>query len=67
VYILTLLKANPKNARLSDLQLISKAWNVQFSGTPSVLEDADVDKDFLGMLEEEMFEKSACVGIASHW
>jgi len=40
---------------------------MQFSGTPSVLEDVNVDKDCLGMLEEEMFEKSTCAGIASHW
>jgi len=67
VYISTLLKADPKNAQLSNQQLISKAWNMQFSGTPSVLEDVDIDKDCLGMLEEEMFEKSTRAGIAGHW
>ena len=39
---------------------------MQLSGTPSALEDADVDKYCSGMLEEDTFEKSARVGIASH-
>ena len=67
IYISTLLKADPKYATLSNQELISKAWNVQFSGTPSVLQDVDVDRDCLETLEEEMFEKSARAGIAGHW
>ena len=62
-----LLKVDPKYATLGNWELISKAWNVQFSGTPSVLQDVDIDRDCLETLEEEMFEKSACAGIAGHW
>ena len=67
VYILVLLRADPKNAGLDNWQLIKNAWSVQLSGTPSVLQDVDVDKDCLEILEEEMFEKSAHAGIAGHW
>ena len=67
IYISTLLKVDPEYATLGNRELISKAWNVQFSGTPSVLQDVDVDRDCLETLEEEMFEKSAYAGIADHW
>ena len=62
-----LLKADPKYTKLGNQQLITKAWNIQFSGTPSVLQDIDIDRDCLENLEEEMFERLACAGIAGHW
>ena len=67
IYISTLLKADPKYTKLGNRQLIAKAWNMQFSGTPSVLQNIDVDRDCLENLEEEMFERLARAGIAGHW
>ena len=67
IYISTLLKADPKYTKLSNWQLITKAWNIQFSGTLSVLQDIDVDRDCLENLEEEMLERLAHAGIAGHW
>ncbi|KDR66699.1 hypothetical protein GALMADRAFT_80570 [Galerina marginata CBS 339.88] len=66
VYIATNLKNDPKNSKLTGPELLEKAWDVQFSGTPSVLMDVDVDKDCLYILEEEMFERSARAGVAGH-
>jgi hypothetical protein len=66
IYIAMNLKADRGNETLSDGELFEKAWKAQFSGTPSVLMDVDVDKDCLYILEEEMFERSARAGIAGH-
>jgi len=66
IYIAMILKADRGNETLSDGELFKKAWKAQFSGTPSVLMDVDVDKDCLYILEEEMFERSARAGIAGH-
>ncbi|KAF8171478.1 hypothetical protein BJ912DRAFT_860528 [Pholiota molesta] len=67
LYILKSVKADPKNKGLTQNMLLEKAWDVQFSGTPSALIDTDVDKECLEILEEEMFEKSARAGIAGHY
>lgn len=67
VYITALLRANPQNMKLTDAELLNKAWDVQFSSTPSVLKDIDVDQDCLYILEEEMFERSIRAGGAGHY
>jgi hypothetical protein len=66
VYITTILKADPENERLTDAELLQRAWKVQFSSATSILTDVDVDKDCLALLEEEMFERSARAGVAGH-
>jgi len=66
IYIAMNLKADRGNETLTNDELLEKAWKAQFSGTPSVLMDVDVDKDCLYILEEEMFERSARAGIAGH-
>ncbi|KIJ94189.1 hypothetical protein K443DRAFT_642500 [Laccaria amethystina LaAM-08-1] len=59
MYITTILKADPENEKLTDAELLQRAWKVQFS-------NVDVDKDCLALLEEEMFERSARAGVAGH-
>jgi len=66
IYIAMNLKADRGNETLSDGELFEKAWKAQFSSTPSVLMDVDIDKDCLYILEEEMFERSARAGITGH-
>ena len=61
-----ILKADQGNKTLLDGELFEKAWKAQFSGTPSVLMDVDIDKDCLYVLEGEMFERSAHAGITGH-
>ncbi|CAA7270203.1 unnamed protein product [Cyclocybe aegerita] len=52
---------------LTEVALIDRAWEVQRTGTPSVLIDVDVDRDSLERLEEQMFERSERAGVAGHY
>ena len=45
IYIAMNLKTDQGYDTLTDDELLEKAWKAQFSGTPSVLMDVDVDKD----------------------
>jgi hypothetical protein len=46
---------------------LEKAWKLQEAGTLSLLEEVDVDKECLGRLEEQMFEKSSRAGPAGNY
>ena len=53
------LRANPK-------ELFSKAWEVQLTGTPTILNSIDVDAESIETLEEEMFEHSSRTGASGN-
>jgi hypothetical protein len=67
LYIAEHLKSNPKMAGLTGDALIKKAWEVQFTGTPSLLTDVDVERECLERLENEMFEVSQAARVAGHY
>lgn len=66
LYISALLKTKPQNQELSDIQLLQKAWQAQFSGIPANALSIDVDAECLKVLEEEMFEQSTRAGVAGN-
>jgi len=67
IYIAEHLKSDPKLDGLNWEALLEKAWEVQFTGTPSMLTDIDVERECLERLEGEMFEVSQAAGIAGHY
>ena len=67
IYIAKHLKSDPKLEGLDWEALLEKAWEVQFTGTPSMLTDVDVEGEYLEQLEGEMFEVSQAAGISGHY
>jgi len=67
LYIAHRLKSDPKMARLRRKDLLLRAWEVQFTGTPERSIDVDVERECLEQLEEEMFEVSLRAGIAGNY
>lgn len=51
---------------LSEEEILDRAWNIQLTATPSVLQDIDVDRECLEALEMEMFERSNRAGLAGN-
>ncbi|KAF8956646.1 hypothetical protein BDZ97DRAFT_1925337 [Flammula alnicola] len=67
LYIAEHLKKDPKMNALGRKELLEKAWEVQFTGTPSMLTDVDIERECLERLEAEMFEVSEEAGVAGHY
>ncbi|KAF8962433.1 hypothetical protein BDZ97DRAFT_1759284 [Flammula alnicola] len=67
IYIAEHLKKDPKMNALGREELLEKAWEVQFTGTPSMLTDVDIERECLDRLEAEMFEVSEEAGVAGHY
>jgi hypothetical protein len=67
LFIAHRLKSDPKMKKLKIKDLLLRAWEVQFTGTPERLVDIDIERDCLEQLEEEMFEVSIRAGIAGNY
>ena len=44
------------------LNILQKAWEAQLTSVPTILKEADVDRECLASLEEEMFENTERTG-----
>ena len=51
-----------KGLRANLRELFSKAWEVQLTGAPTILNSIDIDAESMETLEEEMFEHSNRTG-----
>jgi hypothetical protein len=55
-------------AKLSHQELMEMAWEMQVNGDVNLLwQEVDVDRECLGKLEEEIFERSKAAGIAGEY
>ena len=56
------MSKDPAFSGVTNSDMLRKAWVAQTTGVPSILGEADVDKECLERLEEEMFERTNRTG-----
>ncbi|KIM35715.1 hypothetical protein M413DRAFT_14385 [Hebeloma cylindrosporum] len=56
------MSKDPRHENSSQREILHKAWEVQFHGVPTILNEVDVDRECLESLEEEMFENTDRTG-----
>jgi hypothetical protein len=58
---------DPTFKAIRESEILRKAWEVQLTGSTTILKEIDVDKECLESLEEEMFERTERTRISRNW
>jgi hypothetical protein len=67
VFIAYRMNKDPTFKTQDELDILRKAWEAQLTSVPTILKEADVDRECLASLEEEMFENTDRTGPSGNW
>ncbi|KIJ98355.1 hypothetical protein K443DRAFT_104066, partial [Laccaria amethystina LaAM-08-1] len=67
LFIAHRMTKNPTFKTYSEVEILHKAWDVQLTSVPMILNEIDVDRECLESLEEEMFESSDRTGVSGNF
>jgi len=67
LFIAYRMAKDPTFKAIPESEILRKAWEVQLTGSTTILKEIDVDKECLESLEEEMFERTERTGISGNW
>jgi hypothetical protein len=67
LFIAYRMAKDPTFKAIPESEILRKAWEIQLTGSTTILKEIDVDKECLESLEEEMFERTERTGISGNW